>query len=324
MTNLTDRQAKFLGGMIGSALGDAIGEMAFHRPTKAGLLSELERQEKLVYTDDTAMAIGLGASIAAVGGLDPHHLGDTFRASFVREPWRGYAAGPPTVFAQVEQYGISYAEASRMLYGGQGSFGNGAAMRIVALGLFFHDAPDLYNRARLSAQVTHAHPIGVDGAAVQARAVAQAMALDPALPFAADDFLQTLLDTARTPEMEEKLVLVRRLSRQAAPPQRAAMVLGQGVAVQRSLPFAIFCFARHPTSFQDCLFCAALNGGDRDTLGAMACAISGAYLGIEAIPEGWRGKLENQEAIEELAVKLAGMSWNERSSPACPSGLEIA
>jgi ADP-ribosylglycohydrolase len=26
------------------------------------------------------------------------------------------------------------------------------------------------------------------------------------------------------------------------------------------------------------------NGGDRDTLGAMACAISGAYLGVDAIP----------------------------------------
>jgi poly(ADP-ribose) glycohydrolase ARH3 len=254
------------------------------------------------------MAIALAQSIAAVGGLDQHHLGDTFRANFRREPWRGYAPGPPTVFAQVEQYGISYAEAAGMLYGGQGSFGNGAAMRIVALGLFFHDAPDLYEKAQLSAAVTHAHPIGVDGAAVQARGVAQAVTLDPTEPFAADEFLQTLLDTARTPEMEQKLVTVRRLIHQAAPPQRAAMVLGQGVAVQRSLPFAIFCFARHPHSFQDCLFCAALNGGDRDTLGAMACAISGAYLGVEAIPKAWREKLENRQAIEELAARLARMA----------------
>jgi poly(ADP-ribose) glycohydrolase ARH3 len=85
------------------------------------------------------------------------------------------------------------------------------------------------------------------------------------------------------------------------------MVLGQGVAVQRSLPYAIFCFARHSRSFQDCLFCAALNGGDRDTLGAMACAISGAYLGVEAIPVTWREKLENRQAIQELAVRLARM-----------------
>jgi poly(ADP-ribose) glycohydrolase ARH3 len=318
MVNRTDRQARFLGGMIGSALGDAVGELAFRHPTRAGLLSAVGRRETLVYTDDTAMAIGLAESIVAVGGLDQRHLGDTFRANYWGEPWRGYGAGPPTVFALVERQGISYAEAARMLYGGQGSFGNGAAMRIAALGFFFHDAPDLYERARLSAAVTHAHPIGIDGAAVQARAIAQAVTLDPVEPFAADEFLQTLLDTARTPEVEAKLRRVRRLIHQGVPPQRAAMALGQGVAIQRSLPFAIFCFARHPDSFQDCLLCAALNGGDRDTLGAMACAISGAYLGVEAIPGTWREKLEKREAIEELAASLASMGWDERSPRARP------
>jgi poly(ADP-ribose) glycohydrolase ARH3 len=323
MIDRMDRQAKFLGGMVGSALGDAIGELAFRFPTRAGLLAEVDRQDRLVYTDDTAMAIGLAESIAAVGGLDQQHLGNTFRANFRREPWRGYAGGPPTVFARVEQVALAYAEAARMLYGGQGSFGNGAAMRIAPLGLLFHDAPDLYEKAQVSAQVTHAHPIGVDGAAVQARAVAQAVGLDPAEPFAADPFLQVLLETARTPEMEEKLLRVRQLIGQSVPPRQAAQALGQGVAVQRSLPFAIFCFARHPASFRDCLFCAALNGGDRDTLGAMACAISGAYLGVRAIPDAWREKLENREAIEQLAVRLARMS-HDRSPRACRPAIGIA
>jgi ADP-ribosylglycohydrolase len=39
----------------------------------------------------------------------------------------------------------------------------------------------------------------------------------------------------------------------------------------------------------------------------MACAISGAYLGVEAIPVTWREKLENRQAIQELAVRLARM-----------------
>lgn len=306
-----DLRARFVGGMIGSALGDAIGELAFYHPTQASLLAEVDRSEVLVYTDDTAMAIGLAESMAAAGGVDQQHVGDTFRANFRREPWRGYAAGPPTVFTRVAREGVDYAEAARGLYGGEGSFGNGAAMRIVALGLFFHDAPDLTEKARLSAEVTHAHPIGVDGAAVQATAVAQAAGLDPAQTFGGDAFLQVLIDTARTPEMEGKLLRVQQLIREAAPPQQAARALGQGVAVQRSLPFAIFCFVRHPRSFRDCLLCAALNGVDRDTLGAMACAISGAYLGAEAIPEQWREKLENREMIEALAAELAGMVLHE-------------
>jgi len=307
MSDEIDLRYKFLGGMIGSALGDAIGELAFRRPTKEDLLSEVENTEPLIYTDDTAMAIGLAESLVEVGGLDPQHLGNVFRANYGDEPWRGYASGPPTVFSKVERHGIAYSEAARTLYGGEGSFGNGAAMRIAPLGLLFHKASDLYQVAELSAAVTHAHPIGIDGAAVQVRAVAQAVGLDPRDPLSVDDFLGALLATARTAEMEGKLARVQELVNKDVPPQRAARELGQGVAVHRSLPFAIYSFLRHPSSFKDCLFCAALNGGDRDTLGAMACAISGAYLGVEAIPHGWQEKLENREHIEELAVELEAM-----------------
>jgi len=313
MNESVDVPAKFLGGMVGTALGDAIGEMAFRRSEKESLLSAAREGERLVYTDDTAMAIGLAESIVEVGGLDQQHLGDTFRANFRREPWRGYASGPPTVFSRVEQQGMSYTEAARTLYGGEGSFGNGAAMRIAPLGLFFHDAPDLYHQARLSATVTHAHPVGVDGAAVQAQAVAQAVSLNPSEPFVADAFLGRLLETAETSEMTSKLVRVQDAVRDDVPPRRAIRALGQGVAVHQSLPFAIYAFVRYPDRFEDCLSCATLNGGDRDTLGAMACAISGAYLGVDAIPLAWRDKLENREHIEGLAHELASM-WQARQT----------
>jgi len=307
VTNPVDLKKKFLGGMVGSALGDAIGELAFRGLGEAGLRSQVAQMDVLVYTDDTAMAIGLAESIAQVGGLDPQRLGDTFRANFRREPWRGYASGPPTVFSRVDRFGVSYAEAARSLFGGQGSFGNGAAMRIAPVGLFYHDAPDLYEKARQSATVTHAHPIGVDGAAVLAWAIARAVRLDPREPFPVVDLTQGLVDSARTPEVRDKMALVRTLIAEDVPPPDAAKRLGRGVAVHESIPFAIYAFLRHPHSFEACLFCAVLNGGDRDTLGAMACAVSGAYLGVGAIPPAWREKLENHGYIEGLAVRLAEM-----------------
>jgi len=297
--------------MVGSALGDAIGELAFRGLGEAELRSEIEQRDVLVYTDDTAMAIGLAESIAQVGRLNQQHLGDTFRANFKREPWRGYAAGPPTIFSLVERHGMSYAEAARSLFGGQGSFGNGAAMRIAPVGLFFHDSPDLYEQARLSASVTHAHPIGVDGAAILAWAVAEAVKLDPQEPFPFERFSQGLVDNTRTPEMRDKMALTRILVAEDAPPSDAIDHLGCSVAMHESLPFALYAFLRHPQSFEQCLFCAVLNGGDRDTLGAMACAASGAYLGIEAIPRAWREKIENRQHIEGLAIKLAEMSARE-------------
>jgi poly(ADP-ribose) glycohydrolase ARH3 len=301
----TDLKEKYLGAMVGSALGDAIGELAFRCPEKQSLLALLDRIEKLVYTDDTAMAIGLAESILEKKGIDPQHLGDTFSRNFFREPWRGYASGPPTIFSLVRHTGTSYVEASRSLFGGIGSMGNGAAMRIAPVGLFFHHSEHLYEMASASAEITHAHPVGKDGAATQAWAIAQSVRLVPEEEFPLERFIQGLMAFAQTSEIREKMKAVQTLINERVPPEIAADQLGRSVAVDESMPFAVYSFLRHPKSFEDCLFCAILNGGDRDTLGAMACAISGAYLGVEAIPISWRLKLENRSTIENLASSLA-------------------
>jgi poly(ADP-ribose) glycohydrolase ARH3 len=307
MKNVTmnNIKAKCLGGMVGSALGDAIGELAFLHCKKQDLCTQLDRSKQLRYTDDTAMSIGLAESILKTGCLDEQDLGETFRNNFGKEPWRGYASGPPTLFSMVERLRIRYAEAAQRLFGGSGSLGNGAAMRVVPVGLFFHNSPDLYEMARRSAIVTHAHPLGVDGAAVQAKAVALAMKLDPMEAFPREVFIDTLIDFAGTPEMKEKMLLVQELVNANTTPSFAAEQLGRSVAVHESMPFALFSFLCHPKSFEDCLFCAILHGGDRDTLGAMACAISGAYVGVESIPESWKAKLENRRYLEELASRLS-------------------
>ena len=270
---MSDIKAKYLGGMVGSALGDAIGELAFHHPSKDDLCIQLDRLKEFRYTDDSAMSIGLAESILKKGCLDQQDLGETFRYNFRREPLRGYASGPPTIFSMVERSGITYAEASSTLFGGRGSFGNGAAMRVVPVGLFFHNSPDLYEKACISASVTHAHPLGMDGAAVQARAVSLAVNLDPQEAFPVKVFIDRLIDFARTHEIEEKIQSVQELINTNAHPSLAAEQLGRTVAVHESLPFALYSFLSHPKSFEDCLFCAILHGGDRDTLGAMACAI---------------------------------------------------
>jgi len=291
--------------MIGSGLGDAIGELAFRYRTKDELSAQIQQSKELRYTDDTAMSVGLAESILANGDLDQQDLGDTFQRNFLREPWRGYASGPPTVFSMVERYGVTYREAARLLFGGEGSLGNGAAMRIAPVGLFFYESPDLYEKACLSASVTHAHPVGMDGAAIQTKAVALAVKMDPKETFSPNAFIDTLIGFAKTPAIKEKMQLVRRLLAENTDPSKAAEQLGRTVTIHESMPFALFSFLRHPKSFEDCLFCAILNGGDRDTLGAMACAVSGAYVGIDAIPQDWIQRLENRSYIEDLGLRLS-------------------
>lgn len=300
-----DLKSKFVGGMVGSALGDAIGELAFRYPHEESLRSALNELLEFRYTDDTAMAIGLAESIIRTGSIEEQDLGKAFADNFAREPWRGYASGPPTVFSMVERDGIRYSQAAKILFRGQGSLGNGAAMRIVPVGLFFYDSPDIYEKACASARVTHAHPVGMDGAAVQAHAVSQAVKTDPQQVFRLETFMGNLIETAKTPEVRGKMELVGRLLIEDVEPDMAGDIIGRTVAVHESMPFAVYSFLRHTASFKDCLFCAIMNGGDRDTLGAMAGAISGAYLGIEAIPQAWLRKLENRAYIEQLASDIA-------------------
>jgi poly(ADP-ribose) glycohydrolase ARH3 len=307
---MTDIKAKFLGSMVASALGDAIGELAFRYRGKESLISQLEQLPELSYTDDTAMAIGIAESITDKGYLDQQDLGERLRYNFQKEPWRGYGPGPPTVFSIVEREGIRCTEAAQTLYGGKGSFGNGAAMRIAPVGLFFHKSRVLYEKASLSAAVTHTHSLGKDGGAVQAKAVSLAVNLDPTEAFPHDEFIKNLVGFTRTVEMKEKMLMVQKLIADDVLPSHAADYLGRSVAVHESLPFALYSFIRHVHSFEDCLFCAILNGGDRDTLGAMAGAVSGAYLGIESIPRTWRHKLENGSHIESLAIKLSEIESN--------------
>ena len=139
------------------------------------------------------------------------------------------------------------------MYGGQGSLGNGAAMRVAPLGLFFHDAPDLYDQAVAAAALTHAHPLAQDGAAVQAAAVAMAVHLDPRKPFPQDNFLRRMLRLAKTSEIKEKLSLVRTLLKGKVPGPEAARILGKSVRIDKSLPFAIYAFLAQPHSFENCL-----------------------------------------------------------------------
>ena len=187
---------------------------------------------------------------------------------------------------------------------GTGSFGNGAAMRIGPVGAFYYDSPRLYEQVRIASAVTHAHPVEVDGAAVLAKAVALAVGQTRSRLLSATKIVAELIKFARTDGIREKLNQVKTLISMNADPGQAAVKLGRGVAVQESMPFALYAFLRHPHSFEECLYCAVLNGGDRDTLGAMAGAVSGAYLGERALPKTWLEKLENEKQIRRLAVKL--------------------
>ena len=178
-------------------------------------------------------------------------------------------------------------------------------MRIAPVGVFYYDDQDIYEHAAKSSMVTHIHPVAIDGAAVLAKAIALAVHLDPKDGLRAPQFLDELIRFSRTKEIRNPLEYVRGAVEKQQDAGTVFMHLGMGgVLVEHSLPFSIYSFAENPHSFEETLKTAAGFGGDADTMAAMACAISGAYLGLEGIPAEWIDKLENRDYLEMLALWL--------------------
>jgi poly(ADP-ribose) glycohydrolase ARH3 len=308
---MRDLEAVFAGALLGVALGDAVGERAFFvargvRDPIAVIRDEAARIKTLGYTDDTAMTLALADALAARGAVDGQHLGDVFAARWREEPWRGYASGPPLLFERAARTGIPYEALARELAGGEGSLGNGAAMRVAPVGLFFHDAGDdaLYEQAARSARVTHAHPLGIDAAAVLARLVAEVVRRGPDEALAARELSETLRAFARTDALRGRLDRVRELLERGATHRAAADALGRGVTALDSVPFALFAFLRAPAPFDASVLRAVAEEGDRDTIGAMVGALAGARAGRAGLPEDWVAKVEGRSAIEVAARGL--------------------
>jgi len=303
-------KSKFLGALVGTGVGDALGAPfeGRHRVKPEEVEAIAEKQEVLTYTDDTHMMIGVTESLIRAGGFDGEDMTYTFIQNYELEPFRGYGPGPPRIFRAIRA-GAAWDIAAQELYRG-GSYGNGSAMRIAPVGVFYHDDPArLTEVACKSSQITHAHNLGKEGASLQAYAIALATNLEPRSAFDRGDFLAKLINYVPEAVYNEKLSKIEALLAQPDK-TRVAIELGNGIEAFNSVPAAIYSFLAHPDSFAQAVVDAVSLGGDTDTIGAMTGAISGAYLGIESIPGRWEAKLENRLYIKKLAEKL----WELKAS----------
>jgi len=291
--------------LLGLAVGDAFGSMLdgfgadLSRKAAKRLIS-MKRPWK--WTDDTAMAVSIVELLERNGTLDPDALAAAFVRRFQQEPDRGYGAGAYGLLARVS-LGASWREEVANMFGGKGSFGNGAAMRAAPIGAFFaNDLERVRSEALRSAEPTHAHPDGAAGAV--AVAIAAAIAQTRVVPREA-----MLGEVARwTPASttRDKLMRAEELGL-AFDVQLAGEELGTGsnVTSQDTVPFAVWVAARHLESYEEALWTATAHPGlelssnamsifaiDRDTVGAIVGGIVACATGADGIPVLWREACE--------------------------------
>lgn len=306
----TSWRARIRGSLLLSACGDALGARFEGTPVvdPAAVDEWLAApQGTLRWTDDTAMALVLADHLVSTGGsVDPDQLAIEFASAWAAEPGRGYGPGAATVLHQIHQ-GALWSRVAAGLFDGQGSLGNGAAMRVAPVGLVpGRSLPVVAAAARRSAAVTHTHPQAQDGAAVQAVAVAITARTAPA-PVDPDALVAQLAVHADTAEFRTALQRITALLRHRPDPHRVATEMGNDVTALASVPAALAAYLCHPDDPAAAIQFAINLGGDTDTIAAMTGALSGARLGDDAVPAAWLRQLEAADRIGSLAGALASL-----------------
>lgn len=272
MQNISLAKAKR--SLDGLSVGDAFGELFFqisaYETTSSQLPSGIWH-----WTDDTHMALSIVEVLEKYGYIDQDFLAQAFTKRFIQEPHRGYAGGAVRLLTQISMGG-NWRDLSPKLFG-NGSFGNGSAMRVAPIGgYFFNDLKQAAEQAKLSAVITHAHIEGQAGA--MAVAVSAAIAANDSPP-TGNDFLKEVLPYIPDSITKERIELAKQISPDDLNTAREKLGTGNEVSSQDTVPFCLWCSAHNLDDFEKALWLTAKGFGDVDT----TCAIVGSIVALSAI-----------------------------------------
>lgn len=259
------------------------------------------------WTDDSAMAFSVVENLSKNDEINPDELALSFGQRF--DDTRGYGAAMHEILPRFAN-GEDWNTHAQNLFGGKGSWGNGAAMRVAPVGAYFADDLEaVVENARRSASVTHAHEEAIAGAIAVAVAAAIACnlrekALREETPSDAEEnefdgreYLNRVLDYVPESAVRDGIVFARGMIDDATV-EEAAQVLGSGteISAQDTVPFVLWCAAHELDHFDEALWLTVAGLGDRDTTCAMVGGIVACYTGIENIPDEWT---QNREAFPD-------------------------
>ena len=316
----------------------------FMTGTHLGIWQEGDR--KGMYTDDSSSVLALARSLIRCNGLDPTDVSKSYAEWWLLAPFRGYPETAESVLMSVRE-GIDPSITGRIAFP-NGSFANGAAMRIAPVGLAFRHTTDAQMRRAVAHAVfsSHIHPEAVDSAAVLARAISFAATHSPTkdsqsdndgfLPlFAPFEFLDALEAIAVTGNMRARLRRLREhfgsvgwadvvwsmdddddghVDRAAVGPRDWFQIRGVS-----AVGCALWAFLSHwAETPEEAIISAVDLGGDADTVGSMAGAVAGALHGIDAFSDSVRAPPPHPQ--QQRQQQQSDLAANKGGAEACPCG----
>lgn len=290
---------RYRGCLLGLAAGDAVGTtVEFQRRGSFPPVTDMVGKGPFglapgEWTDDTSMALCLGASLLERGGFDPRDQMERYVRWWKEGEWSStghcFDIGNTvrTALQRFRKTGEPFAGSTDPW-----SAGNGSIMRLAPVVLFFHpDREAAIHYAGESSRTTHGALECVE--ACRLLAAVLCAALDGA------DKEEVLAAGAG---MEFAAPKVAAIARGEWRDKDEADIRGTGYVVE-SLEAALWCFERS-ASYEEAVLRAANLGDDADTTAAVCGQVAGAFHGEGGIPERWRRKLARGDEIAAMAEEL--------------------
>lgn len=317
-------EPRFVGALLGLAIGDALGYPAEFR-SREQILAEIGPRgiEGFIahkdprfsrpfivgpdhppgtYTDDTQMSLAVARALLACGrGAELETVMQAVAREFVAwsdSPDNNRAPGQTCMTGCANlRRGVPWREA-----GVAGSKGCGSAMRVAAIGLFYHDDLERVTKvARASSLPTHGHPAALEGAAAAALMVALALrGLEP--PAIHAEILARC--AGRSADFDDCLARVPGLLEREPGEVLCEGGLGEAWVAEEAVASALYCFWRHPNDFRAAVLEAVNTDGDSDSIAAITGSVLGARLGQEGIPAAWVEQVEDGAMLRQLGRAL--------------------
>jgi ADP-ribosylglycohydrolase len=295
------------GCLIGVAVGDSLGS-PWEGVSSEGVRRRLKSTSGMIddfyppgtsgawWTDDTGM------TLATARALIKHEktgksMEKCFREAFYTWINSDESRNPGRTVTHAAKYGIA----------DKNSYATGALMRTSPVAIYAHlNGYSVLQTAELAywaATRTHGHPLGTFPAVECTLALFSILQGDEYVPSGIDDpeCLLTHLD----PDQDEERALyrqIRHLATEDMPPASGLAiwkcVLEERLGLLPGEPWASL------PPFREGILQAVNDCPDRDTSGAVAGGILGAYWGLEGIPETWRTRVEKADQILALADEL--------------------
>jgi ADP-ribosylglycohydrolase len=294
------------GIIYGLAIGDALG-----KDTEFMSLSSIKKEygdkgiqdlpSPALYTDDTQMSIAIAEALIRSGENDVEEIMSAVKEEFIKwfhSPENNRAPGGTCLrgIRNMEKE-IHWSEC-----GIADSKGCGSAMRAAPIGyLYQHNPEKLKEVAHATGICTHGHPTA-DAACIGAAYLVK-IAMDRIKPH---EMIPKLLSFIKGISKEfDRAILKVQKCLDWDDEEKALKYLGEGWVGEEAVALALYCFLKYPDDYKKAVIRGANTNGDSDSIASIAGSISGAYLGISAIPGKWIKGIEKPDYLGDLAKRLA-------------------